>query len=122
MATTEKPAAEIDLRELSEDDLNSLQKKDPFMYHSIPSIHQAKLLNKEIDHSKLVPSENYVDNADDLTSSMVSRKSRISTECHMSVMMEELLDMDDEELRLEFGEHEFDLDSLLGDAMKITFR
>eukprot|EP00581_Thalassiosira_minuscula_P007101 CAMPEP_0183702912 /NCGR_PEP_ID=MMETSP0737-20130205/857_1 /TAXON_ID=385413 /ORGANISM="Thalassiosira miniscula, Strain CCMP1093" /LENGTH=139 /DNA_ID=CAMNT_0025929595 /DNA_START=189 /DNA_END=608 /DNA_ORIENTATION=- len=121
--TAAKSPAKINIRDLSEADLKSLQRKDPFMYHSIPSVHKAKLLNKDIDHSKLAQKETGDAGTDsdadaDLNSSMVSRKSRISTECHMSVMIEDLLNMDGEEFRLECEGEGFDFDfevaSLLG--------
>mmetsp|Transcript_15797 Transcript_15797/g.26975 ORF Transcript_15797/g.26975 Transcript_15797/m.26975 type:complete len:144 (+) Transcript_15797:124-555(+) len=121
LATSARSSAEIDLRDLSEADLNSLQRKDPFMYHSIPSIHKAKLFNKDIDHSNLTTQES---ENDDLTSSIVSRKSRISTECHMSVLMEDLLNIDDDEFSLECEKNGFDFDlaTLLGDAINIPMR
>mmetsp|Transcript_7735 Transcript_7735/g.19217 ORF Transcript_7735/g.19217 Transcript_7735/m.19217 type:complete len:114 (-) Transcript_7735:225-566(-) len=72
----EKLTNEIDLRQLSESDIASLQKQDPFMYHSIPAVYKARLNLERIDHSTVVPSDT------SNTSSVVTRKTRISTESY----------------------------------------
>jgi hypothetical protein len=102
---TTKPTTEIDLSHLSENDLSSLQQKDPFMYHSIPSVHKARLYLKDIDHSKLVATR------DPQASSIVSRKSQVSTECHLSVLLEDL-DLNDEEFMAEYQEFHLGLTNL----------
>mmetsp|Transcript_35921 Transcript_35921/g.65891 ORF Transcript_35921/g.65891 Transcript_35921/m.65891 type:complete len:151 (-) Transcript_35921:230-682(-) len=104
---TTKPTVEIDLTHLSESDLSSLQQKDPFMYHSIPSIHKARLYLKDIDHSTLVAPKA------PQASSIVSRKSRVSTECHMDVLLEDLLHLDDEEFLSKCQELQLCLTDLL---------
>lgn len=77
---------EVDISHLSEDDLRTLQKEDPFMYHSIPAVHKAKLSLKDVEQSKARP----------ISSSIVSRKTRLSTECHVSLILDDLF-LDDEE-------------------------
>mmetsp|Transcript_35922 Transcript_35922/g.65892 ORF Transcript_35922/g.65892 Transcript_35922/m.65892 type:complete len:161 (-) Transcript_35922:164-646(-) len=108
---TTKPTVEIDLTHLSESDLSSLQQKDPFMYHSIPSIHKARLYLKDIDHSTLVAPKA------PQASSIVSRKSRVSTECHMDVLLEDLLDLDDEEFMSECQQLQLRPADLLNSSM-----
>ena len=103
---TTKPTAEIDLSQLSENDLSSLQQKDAFMYYSIPSVHKARLYLKDLDHSKLVA-----------PTAIVSRKSRVSTECHMDVLLEDLLDLDDEEFMAECRQLQLRPTDLLNSSM-----
>ncbi|KAL3773075.1 hypothetical protein ACHAW5_007290 [Stephanodiscus triporus] len=71
---------EIDMHRLSENDLRTLRTKDPFMYHSIPAVHKATITLQEVDNAKTLLSQE---------SSVVTRKSRLSTECHMSLLMDE---------------------------------
>ena len=47
-------AQAIDVKELSEEDLQSLRKEDPFMYYSIPAIRMATIHGKDIDPSDKV--------------------------------------------------------------------
>ena len=42
-------AQAIDVKDLSEEDLQSLRKEDPFMYYSIPAIRMATIHGKDID-------------------------------------------------------------------------
>lgn len=73
---------EMDIRCLSENDLETLWTKDPFMYHSIPSAHRAAFTFQEVDNATTILSQ---------LNCIVTRKSRVSTECHPCLMMEELL-------------------------------
>ena len=41
----------IDIKDFSKDDLESLQKQDPFMYYSIPGVRIASMFSKDIDPS-----------------------------------------------------------------------
>lgn len=84
---------ELDLPNLSEDDLASLEVSDPFLYNSIQAIHEARLINKEVNHAELLASINDAPER----SHVVSRKTRLSTECHPDKALEDLLAMDDEE-------------------------
>lgn len=91
-----KPTAEIDLSRLNKVDLISLSRTDPFMFHSIPAVNKAKLTMKNIDYSTVMPLETFK------TSSIVTRKSRISTEC--DVFMLSWDDVDDNAQRVPSGE------------------
>ena len=44
---------EIDTQKLTQDDLKSLKKQDPFLYFSIPAVRTAALLNRDVDMSSL---------------------------------------------------------------------
>ena len=72
----------MDMRRLSENALKTLRTKDPFMYHSIPEVHRATFTLQEVEYAKIISSQ---------ASSIVTRKSRVSTECHPSQLMEEFL-------------------------------
>jgi hypothetical protein len=78
---------EIDARRLSENDLQILRKKDPFMYHSIPEVQRAAITLQELDIANMLTQ----------ASSFVTQKSRVSTECHPSLMMEAFLENEDSE-------------------------
>jgi hypothetical protein len=105
----------IDVKSLSAQDLNSLKKKDAFMYYSIPAGRSAALLNKEVDMSKLdevstvmkrnctsCPSR--IMTQEFATSCTVERASRISFECHADLLIMDLM-----EEEKEFDEEECDL-------------
>ena len=70
------------MRRLSENALITLRTKDPFMYHSIPEVHRATFTLQEVEYANTISSQ---------ASSIVTRKSRVSTECHPSLLMEEFL-------------------------------
>ncbi|KAK1739606.1 hypothetical protein QTG54_009365 [Skeletonema marinoi] len=78
-ATAEKDAKELDLHSMTEEDLKSLQKKDPFLYYSITGVREAEVSLQEVDLSKVVQA-----------ATKVSRNTRVSFECHTSVVMDEL--------------------------------
>jgi hypothetical protein len=69
---------EIDLCGFSEGDLQVLRKQDPFMYHSIPTI-----TLQAVDNVKTISTQ---------SSSIVTRKSRVSMEIHPGLLMEDLFD------------------------------
>ena len=74
---------EMDVRRLSENDLRTLRTQDPFMYHSIPAVHMAAVTLQDVDNAKnLVTQGNCI----------VTRKSRVSTECCMELLMEDFFD------------------------------
>jgi hypothetical protein len=109
-----KKRQEIDLNTLNEDDVKQLQKADPFLYYSIPGVHKASLLMKEVDFSSvssLAATATSSSSCSSTRSSTVSRRSCISTECHTSVIMEDLMNdmLDDDDSR----EGEVDGDHLL---------
>jgi hypothetical protein len=75
----------IDLRAMDEGDLQSLQTQDAFMYHSIPGIHKASLSLREVNHTEVL------DVASREANTIVSRKTRVSTEGDMGLAIEDLL-------------------------------
>lgn len=80
-APAEEPTS-IDIRRLSDDDLRTLERSDPFMYHSIPSVHCSRpsLVNVEKSTARVAE-----------TSYQVLRKTRVSTECHMTMLLQEFI-------------------------------
>jgi hypothetical protein len=94
---------ELNLCGLSESDLQVLRKQDPFMYHSIPSVYKATLTLQAADNVKTISTQ---------ASSIVTRKSRVSTECHASLLMEDLFD-DEEVLNNDVEAFEFPVELAL---------
>lgn len=83
-------------------DLGALRARDPFLYHSIPTVHRAALALEEID-----PSSEPIPAA-------VPRKTRLTTECHVGLLLDGIVDngevllpdgtvFDDDELLLPEG-------------------
>jgi len=77
--TVKKDTEEVDLHSMTEEDLKLLQKKDPFLYYSIPGVREAALSLKEVDYSKISQS-----------ACKVSRKTRVSFEKHTDLLLDEL--------------------------------
>ena len=67
-------------------DLDTLSKVDPFLYHSIPSIYRSKLECELVDHSQVIQQTHRHN-----ISSSIQRKTRMSTECHSILLLEDLL-------------------------------
>ena len=98
---TKQSRKEIDIKNISADDLKSIQRNDPFLYYSIPGVRSATLLMKDIDetnigvseltrsHSSSCPSrlENGVGKSDELEK--VTRSTCISFECHPDRILED---------------------------------
>jgi len=97
---------EIDITKMSANDLDTLRRKDPFLYHSIPQVNKATLSVKTVDHSKVLKdtasatSLSSLSSSDDASSSsssscstsmVVARKTRITTEVAPSMLLEELI-------------------------------
>ena len=98
---------EIDIKQMSANDLDTLRRKDPFLYHSIPQVNKATLSIKTVDHSKVLKdtastlqaSSSPSDDASSSSSSsscstntmIVSRKTRITTEVAPSMLLDELI-------------------------------
>ncbi|KAL7553789.1 hypothetical protein ACHAWF_017120 [Thalassiosira exigua] len=89
----------------SRKDLESLKKRDSFSYYSIPAVHSAALLGKEIDTSDLnwcslsirhgvsCPSRIQTQSTrGDLRSQTVTRKKVISFEVHPDLILGDLID------------------------------
>ena len=92
-----KPKREIDLQQVSADDLRTLKKQDAFMYYSIPGVRNAEMQMKDIDLSNLrnclsCPARMQTVQATSI--SKVERSTRISYECHPDLLLEELLNED----------------------------
>lgn len=75
------------------------------MYHSIPGALKASLTSRDADGAALLASGPPRRGA----TPIVSRRSRVTTECHLSAVLDEILDDED------FAQidHDFDLISLL---------
>jgi hypothetical protein len=80
------------------------------MYYSIPAVHKASLLFTDIDYSDIVTSNRQADFDSHASQVQVSRRTRVSFECHPSVLMEDIMN--------EF-EEEFDEQSLHFDTISI---
>ena len=79
---------QIDISKLNEDDLKILKTQDPFLYHSIPSVNKAKLTIKPIDHTRVIQDATAATALE--SSSMISRRTRVSTECHATLILDDL--------------------------------
>ena len=103
----------IDTDELSEEDLKTLKKQDPFLYYSIPAVRNAAVRNREVDMASLRSGsgdtsrqasscsvqlddfESYASSAaaaaatTTSTSTKVERKSCISFEGHVDLLLED---------------------------------
>ena len=131
-ASSEEPQT-IDLRGMSIDDLLSLKTTDPFMYNSIPAVEKANRLLKSVDHQQIVESANHeqiasstedtcslpqqVHQRNQLSSSIVYRKRRLSTESDPSLLLDEGLSEEDSRRLLDTTDEPevlCDLDSLMG--------
>lgn len=80
---------QIDISKLNEDDLKILKTQDPFLYHSIPSVNKAKLTIKPIDHTRVIQDASAT-TLESSSSSMISRKTRVTTECHATLILDDL--------------------------------
>ena len=78
----------INVKQLNEDELIQLKKQDPFLYYSIPTVKKAKLTNscKPIDHTEVLKEAARLSG-----SGMVSRRTRVSTECAPSMLLDDFL-------------------------------
>ena len=107
---------EINVKQLSEDDLKLLQKQDPFLYYSIPAVKKAKLTNvKPIDHTEVLREA-----ARSSGSGMVSRRTRVSTECAPSMLLDDLMMLIDDEEEEDLDHNEvlkYDTGSLTASCM-----
>jgi len=87
--STKHQPPQIDISKLNEDDLKLLKTQDPFLYHSIPSVNKAKLNIKPIDYTRVIQDAS----ATTLESSaIISRRTRVSTECHATLILDDLMD------------------------------
>lgn len=107
---------EIDTQKLTEDDLKSLKKKDPFLYYSIPAVRSAALLNKDVAMSSLQGRKSQCSRSgrascpsqiESIPTTKVVRRSCISFECHPDLILEDYLDNTADD------EYDLDLDSMI---------
>ncbi|KAL7471971.1 hypothetical protein ACHAXS_012288 [Conticribra weissflogii] len=89
--SAEKSRQKVDTKNLSLTDLQALKANDPFMYYSIPQVWEAEIFLQDFDVSKLNQPTRRIHNAtgeQGTDSTEVSRRSRISFECHPDMIME----------------------------------
>ena len=87
-----KPKREVDLKHITSlDDLKSAKKQDPFMYYSIPGARKATVLMQDLDLSNLIGAGQAVQDETPQASPKVSRRSRISFECHPDLLLADML-------------------------------
>ena len=81
---------EVDVGNLSIEDLQSLKEQDPFLYYSIPGVRRAELHSQEVDMSKLLVDDRSGRGSSATSSSTkVKRCTRLSFECHTDVLLED---------------------------------
>ena len=81
---------EVDVGNLSVEDLQLLKEQDPFLYYSIPGVRRAELHSQEVDMSKQLLVDDRSGRESSATSSTkVKRCTRLSFECHMDVLLED---------------------------------
>ena len=89
------------------EDLDTLAKQDAFMYHSIPAVYMDRLLlSLSRQHSEMmippVASSSNNTNTNTKTTMMISRKSRVSTECDsISLLRQDIMIDDDDDIEQE---------------------
>ena len=84
-----KPKKTVDLNHISNlEDLKSIKEQDSFMYYSIPGVRKATVLMQDIDMTNLIGAPEQVAPQ---VSQKVSRKSRVSFECHPDLLIENYL-------------------------------
>mmetsp|Transcript_8693 Transcript_8693/g.15747 ORF Transcript_8693/g.15747 Transcript_8693/m.15747 type:complete len:153 (+) Transcript_8693:241-699(+) len=86
---------------MSANELNSVQKQDPFMYYSIPGVRSARMLMQDVDTSNLGASafrgplapetDEDNDEINQASKTVVTRSSCISFECHPGLLLESIL-------------------------------
>ncbi|KAL3780215.1 hypothetical protein HJC23_007539 [Cyclotella cryptica] len=102
-------------KEVSFQDLALLKKEDPFLYHSIPSVRNAVLLNKDVELSSATSRHS----DSELTGIVnqyftVTRQSCLTAEFHSSKLMEDMIDLNSDDFDFdEDDEPEDDLYSFL---------
>ncbi len=90
---TKRKPKNIDVTNLSADELCRLRKEDPFMYYSIPVATRLKLFAKDIDASGLEMSCSRPRAGQKRAPSLtVTRRSCISFECDPLLLLEDLMD------------------------------
>ena len=86
------------------EDLDTLAKQDAFMYHSIPAVYMDRLLlSLSRQHSEMMipPGASSSNNTNTTSSTMISRKSRVSTECDSISLLRQDIMIDDDDNDIE---------------------
>lgn len=108
-----KPRRTINVKDISADDLLDLQRKDAFLYYSIPGVRRARMLLEDVDASDLGRGpgmrRDYASSPSRLQASAlrtqqpdtVTRRTCIATECHPDLLMAEALTNDEPDLEAE---------------------
>jgi hypothetical protein len=114
----------IDTADLSEDDLKTLKKQDPFLYYSIPTVRNAAVRRGSMDTPSSVQQDTGLDTQsrrvscpDRIESSptKVERQTRISFECYSDVFFGEVSDGEDMD---EEDDADVDFDSLFDGSFR----
>ena len=111
-------AQAIDVKDLSEEDLQSLRKEDPFMYYSIPAIRMATIYGKDIDPSdkvalccsNLSSSDDQQEPASKRTRSTYSNRSRTTVLRRTRISFEAPMNLED--IMMDVNAIEDNLDAL----------
>ena len=110
-------AQAIDVKDLSEEELQSLRKEDPFMYCSIPAIRMATIYGKDIDPSGKVAlcrsnlsSDDQQEPASKRTKSTYSNRSKTTVLRRTRISFEAPMNLED--IMLDFEAKEEDLEVL----------
>jgi hypothetical protein len=86
---------ELDLSTLCEEDFKSMKNDDPFMYFSIPRVRRSEVLLRDVDYADVKPTPL---NDSSSSSTKVPRRSRLTMEFYIDVIMNDWLkDFDDED-------------------------
>ena len=104
----------IALKNVTAEDLKSIEKQDKFLYYSIPEVRRAKLLGRDVNTSDL---EAILQTEQGKVQSLttVTRSKRISFECHPDILLGDLLN-NNEDLDLEGVEDPMDFLCLIDGA------
>ena len=96
---------EVDISNISHEDLQALREKDAFLYYSIPSVRHAELGFSDPSRSSRVLDSPAAAAASEeaSASTTVKRCTRVSFECHTDLLMEDYLT---EDLDEQFDEEE----------------
>jgi len=87
----------IDTRNLTEEDLKTLRKQDPFLYFSIPAVRTATLLSRDVDMASLQGGQcsrraSCPSRIESTPPTKVERRTCISFECHTDLLLEACFD------------------------------
>lgn len=100
--TQEPEPLEVDISNLTAEDLQAMKEHDAFLYYSIPSVRRAQILRlQDVDVSRLEQEDDLSIQRQRRSSSSriestpsnttVKRQTRVSFECHTDLLMEDLL-------------------------------